>query len=66
MCEKCCDAGRGKSKYVDISHGVAQGCTRSPNLFKAYINDTIVAIKAAKQGVTMDGGRCGVEVDVCG
>ena len=25
----------------------------SPNIFKAYVNDMIVAIEAAKQGVTM-------------
>ena len=41
------------SKYVDISQGVAQGCTLSPNLFKVYINDMIVAVESAKQGVTM-------------
>ena len=41
------------SKYVDISRGAAQGCTLSPNLFKAYINGMIVAIKAAKQEVPM-------------
>ena len=41
------------SKYVDILQGVAQGCTLSPNLFKVYINDMIVAVEAAKQGVTM-------------
>ena len=41
------------SKYVDILEGVAQGCTLSPNLFKVYINDMIVAVEAAKQGVTM-------------
>ena len=41
------------SKGVDISRGVAQGCTFSPNPFKVYINDMIVAIEAAKQGVTV-------------
>ena len=41
------------SKYVDIQQGAAQGCTLSPNLFKVYINDMIVAVEAAKQGVTM-------------
>ena len=44
------------SKYVDILQGVAQGCTLlivlSPNLFYVYINDMIVAVEAAKQGVT--------------
>lgn len=39
------------SNYVDILQGVAQGCTLSPNLFKVYINDMIVAVEAAKQGV---------------
>ena len=33
--------------------GVAQGCTLSPNLFKVYISDMIVAVEAAKQGVTV-------------
>ena len=41
------------SKCVDILQGVAQGCTLSPNLFKVYINDKIVAVEAAEQGVTM-------------
>ena len=41
------------SKYVDVSQGVAQGCTQSPNIFKVYINCMIVAVEAAKQGVTM-------------
>ena len=41
------------SKHVDILQGVAQGCTLSPNLFKVYINDVIVAVEAAKQGITM-------------
>ena len=41
------------SKYVDILQGVAQGCTLSPNLFKVYINDMIVAVEAASQGVTV-------------
>ena len=27
--------------------------TLSPNLFKVYINNTIIAVKAAKQGVTV-------------
>ena len=51
MCEKCCDAGREISKYVDIFRGVAQGCTLSPSLFKVYISDLLIAVKAAKQGV---------------
>ena len=42
------------SKYVDILQGVAQGCTISPNQFKVYINDMIVAVEAAKQGVTVE------------
>ena len=37
MCEKCCDAGRRKLKYVDISHGLAQGCTLAPNLFNVLM-----------------------------
>ena len=41
------------SNYVDILQGVAQGCTQPPSLFKVYINDTIVAVEAAKQGVTV-------------
>ncbi|MEP2874451.1 MAG: reverse transcriptase domain-containing protein [Hyphomicrobiales bacterium] len=41
------------SKYVDILQGVAQRCTLSPNLFKIYINDLIVAVEAARQGVTV-------------
>ena len=41
------------SKYVDSLQGVAQGCTLSPNLFKVFISDMIVAVEAAKQGVTM-------------
>ena len=46
------------SKYVDILQGVAQGCTSSPNLFRVYINDMIliVAVEAAKQGVTVREG----------
>ena len=41
------------SKYVDILQGVEQGCTLSPNLFKAYINDSIVAVEALMEGVTV-------------
>ena len=37
--------------------GVAQGCTLSPNLFKVYISDMIVAVEAAKQGVTVGEGK---------
>ena len=36
-----------------VFQGVAQGCTLSPNLFKVYINDMIVEVEAAKQGVTV-------------
>ena len=53
MCGKCRDVGQEIFEYVDILQGVAQGCTLSPNLFKEYINDMIVAVDAAKQGVTM-------------
>ena len=45
----------GISNYVYILQGVAQGCTPSPNLFKVYINDMIVAVEAARQGVTVGG-----------
>ena len=42
------------SKYVDV---LARSCTGmytiSPNLLKVYINDMIVAVEAAKQGVMM-------------
>ena len=41
------------SKYVGILQEVAQGCTLSPNVFKVYTNGMIVAVEAAKQGVTM-------------
>ena len=40
---------------VDILQGVAQGCTLSPNSFKVYISGTIVAVAAARQGVTLGG-----------
>ena len=39
---------------VDILQGVAEGCASSPNLFKACINDMMVAVKAEKQGVIME------------
>ena len=45
------------SNYVDILLGVAQGCALSPNLFNVYINDMIVAVEAAKQGVTVGEGE---------
>ena len=54
MCEKCCYAGRGNINYVDILQGVAHGCTLSPDLFKVYIGDMIVAVEAAVQE-----SRCG-------
>ena len=41
------------SKCVDILKGVAQGCTLSPNAFKVYMNDMIVAVEAAKRTVTV-------------
>ena len=45
------------SNYVDILLGVAQGCALSPNLFNVYINDMIVAVETAKQGVTVGEDR---------
>ena len=41
------------SNYVDILQGVAQECAMRPNVFKVYISDMIVAVEAAKQGVTV-------------
>lgn len=41
-------------KYLNILQGVAQGCTLPPNIFKVYSN-LIVAVGAAKQGVTVGG-----------
>ena len=39
--------------YVDILQVVAQGCTSSPNVFEVYIHDMIIAVEAARQGVTV-------------
>ena len=47
------DAEISKCTCVDTLQGVAQGCTLSPNLFKVYTNDIIVAVEVANQGVTM-------------
>ena len=41
------------SKYVGIFQEVAQGRTLSPNQFKVYTIDMIVAVETAKPGVTM-------------
>ena len=41
------------SKYVDLLQGVAHGRTLSPNLFEVYSNDLIIAVEAARQGVTI-------------
>ena len=35
------------SKYVDILEGIARGCTLSPDTFKAYTDDMVVAVEAA-------------------
>ena len=43
------------SKCVDMLQGVAQGCTLSPNIFKVYVNDLMVAVEAAQQGVPVVG-----------
>ena len=39
--------------YVDILQVVAQGCTSSPNVFEVYIHNMIIAVEAARQGVTV-------------
>ena len=39
--------------YVEILQGVAQGRTSLPNPSEAWTNDLIVAVEAAKQGVTV-------------
>ena len=54
MCEKCYTARRGNIEiieYFDILHGVAQGCTLSPTLFKVFISYMIRVVQAAKLGV---------------
>ena len=53
MCEKCCDARRGPSSFIDILQGVAPGCTQSPNLFKISLSYTMIAVEAATQAVTV-------------
>ena len=63
MREEYCDAGRGNI-YVDILQGVAHGCTLSPNLFKVYNNDMIVA--GSHGGGRYGGGGYNVGIDVCG
>ena len=46
------------SKNVDISQGVAQGCTLSPNLVNAYINDMIVAVEVAQRRMMKNMTEC--------
>ena len=41
------------SSYVDTLRGVAQGCALSQSVFEVYVSDLIVAVEAAKQGVTV-------------
>ena len=41
------------SRQVNIAQRGAQGCTLSPNIFKVCVNDLIVAVEAAKRGVTV-------------
>ena len=58
------------SNYVDIVEVlliVGQGWTPSPSLFEVYIDDMIlVAVEAAKQGVTVRGeGKVSVLI-LCG
>ena len=42
------------SKYLDVSRGSAKGCTLSLTLLKVLINDLIISMETAKQGVKVD------------
>ena len=55
MCKSAMMLDGEISKYFDILQGVAQGCTLSPTLFKVIINDLILAIESAQQGVKVGG-----------
>ena len=64
MCEKCCDAGRGKyPKYQELHRDVY---TLSPNVFKVHINGMIYSINRSSNARSHHEGRYGVGVDVCG
>ena len=56
MCHKCCDAGRGNSQVCLYF----TRCTRDVHdhsiFFKVYIDGMIVAVEAAKRGISMGGG----------
>ena len=41
------------SNHAQMLQAAAQECTLSPNLFKVYIDDMVVAVEAAKLGVAV-------------
>ena len=54
MCEKGCDAGWGNIQTCRYATRSCRGMyTIAQSIFKVYINGMIVAVEAAKQGVTM-------------